>query len=319
MKRILPRAYKNNKFIYYSYHLPKLLLPKPWFQRQRETILNSMGEYDAEHIQSRVDYYHPIDHCFNLDANAASYSDLPLCHSTVYSLDLKESMRFFPQTYRFNYLFGDVTRVFEQPTIVKSRPISKANSNSIVLKLERIRHFNFLDDPWSYHEKKPRLIWRGAAYKPHRKRAMAALFDNPSCDVGQTNADAENRAWHCPKMSIFDQLGYQFILSIEGNDVASNLKWIMSSNSLCFMTKPKYETWFMEGRLIAGKHYVELKNDYSDIDEKIAYYNQHPSAALEIIDQAHRYTAQFKHRKRERLISLLVLDKYFRLSGQRQY
>jgi len=316
MKRILPRRYKNNKFIYYSYHLPRLLLPKPCFQWRREMILNSIDQHDADFIQSRVDYYHPRDRCFRVDEKAATYSKLPLCRSTIYSLDLMESMRFFPRTHRFNYLFGDVTRVFEQPTIVKSRPVGEANSNSIVMKLNKIRHFNFIRDPWSYHEKKSRLVWRGAVYRPHRERAMAALFDNPSCDVGQTNASVENPAWHCPRMSIFDQLGYKYILSIEGNDVASNLKWIMSSNSLCFMTKPRYETWFMEGRLIAGQHYVELKDDYSDIDQKIAYYNQHPSSALEIIDQAHRYVAQFKHRNRERLISLLVLDKYFRLSGQ---
>ena len=317
MKNFLPKRYRSNKFIYYSYHLPRLLLPKQWFRWRRESILNSIDQHDVDAIQARVDYYHPMDRSFRVDEKAATYDRLPLCRSTIYSLDLKESMRYFPRNLRFNYLFGDVTRTFEQPTIVKSRPIDESNSNSIVMKLNKLRHFNFIDDPWNYHAKKPRLIWRGAVYRPHRQRALAALFDKPSCDVGQTNWDAENPAWYCPKMSIFDQLGYKYILSIEGNDVASNLKWILSSNSLCFMTKPKYETWFMEGRLIAGEHYVELKDDYSDIDEKIAYYNQHPSSALEIIDQAHRYVAQFKHCRQEQLISLLVLDKYFRLSGQR--
>ena len=39
---------------------------------------------------------------------------------------------------------------------------------------------------------------------------------------------------------------HKFILCIEGNDVASNLKWVMSSNSVAVMPKPKFESWFME-------------------------------------------------------------------------
>ena len=73
-----------------------------------------------------------------------------------------------------------------------------------------------------------------------------------------------------------EQLQNKFILCIEGNDVASNLKWAMSSNSLVFMTKkPKFETWFMEGTLIPGHHYVEIKDDYSDMIEKMDYYLSH--------------------------------------------
>ncbi|GIT56603.1 MAG: hypothetical protein Ct9H300mP18_00320 [Candidatus Neomarinimicrobiota bacterium] len=38
--------------------------------------------------------------------------------------------------------------------------------------------------------------------------------------------------------------------------------------------------------------------------------------ALQIINNANAYVDQFKDSKREKLISLLVLDKYFSLSGQ---
>ena len=42
----------------------------------------------------------------------------------------------------------------------------------------------------------------------------------------------------------------------------------MSSNSLCFMPKPKYETWFMEGKLIPNHHYVLIEDDYSNLLEQ---------------------------------------------------
>jgi len=117
-------------------------------------------------------------------------------------------------------------------------------------------------------------------------------------------------------MQLSEQLKYKFILAIEGNDVASNLKWIMSSNSIAFMVKPKYETWFMEGTLIPNFHYVLLKDDYSDLEEKIEYYSTHFEESLSIIKNANEYTKQFQDEKREDIISLLVLKKYFEKSNQ---
>ncbi len=105
-------------------------------------------------------------------------------------------------------------------------------------------------------------------------------------------------------------------MALEGNDVASNLKWVMSSNSLAVMTRPTCETWFMEGTLKPGVHYVEVREDFSDLPEKLQHYIAHPNEAETIIRQAHEYVAQFQNPKRERLIALLVMDKYFRLSGQ---
>jgi hypothetical protein len=98
--------------------------------------------------------------------------------------------------------------------------------------------------------------------------------------------------------------------------VATNLKWVMSSNSLAVMPKPKFETWFMEGTLIPNKHYVEIKDDYSDLEERLNYYMSHPQASLQIIQNAHEYIIQFNDKKQEDLISLLVLEKYFYKTGQ---
>ena len=53
------------------------------------------------------------------------------------------------------------------------------------------------------------------------------------------------------------------ILKKEGVDVATNLKWVMSSNSIAVMPRPKIESWFMENKLIPEKHYIEIKEDLS--------------------------------------------------------
>ena len=72
-----------------------------------------------------------------------------------------------------------------------------------------------------------------------------------------------------------------------------------------------------EGTLIPGYHYVEIRPDYSDLEERMRYYIEHPDEAEAIIAHAHEYVAQFRDRRREKIISLLVLQNYFRRTGQR--
>ena len=79
-------------------------------------------------------------------------------------------------------------------------------------------------------------------------------FNNNLCDLGAINKDTPYTEWLKNKISIEDHLKYKFIMCVEGVDVATNLKWVMSSNSIAVMPKPKIESWFMESKLIPNKH-----------------------------------------------------------------
>ena len=54
--------------------------------------------------------------------------------------------------------------------------------------------------------------------------------------------------WWGEKISIQAHLNCKFIMALEGNDVASNLKWVMSSNSIAVM-QAYCETWFRREHL----------------------------------------------------------------------
>jgi spore maturation protein CgeB len=58
-----------------------------------------------------------------------------------------------------------------------------------------------------------------------------------------------------------------------------------------------------------------VKADFSDLEERLNYYIDHPEEAETIIAHAHEYVEQFKDNKRELLISLLVLQKYFNITN----
>jgi hypothetical protein len=234
---------------------------------------------------------------------------------SMYYYDFRAVSRYFPQDYRLHYQFGDVRTVPAWPTFVKSRPIAGDNQNSVLLKLNEFRHFYFPADPTAFADKKPIAVWRGGLNHPLRAELVRRYQQHPLCDVGCTQKaeeDTQRRAFLQP----VEQMRYRYIISIEGYDVASNLKWILASGSLCLMPAPAFETWFMEGRLEAGKHYVRLSPDLSDLEQHIRHYESHPDEALAIIRNANRFVARFRDRQRERLVSLLVMYKYFAATGQ---
>jgi hypothetical protein len=236
---------------------------------------------------------------------------------SAYFLDLHRYLRYFPKSFRFAYLFGDVTDVPQIPTIVKSRPVAGDNVNAIILNLNKVRHFLFIRDAKRFQNKKEMMIGRLMVLQPHRIRFWEMYFNHPLCDLGQTDrSETVHPEWIAKRMSIQQQLDYKFILCLEGNDVATNLKWVMSSDSLAVMPRPQYETWFMEGRLVPNHHYVEIRSDYSDLEERLRYYIEHTDEALQIIENAHQYVSQFLNRKRENFIAVMTLKKYFEKTNQ---
>ena len=326
MKRVIDSLYyKNNKFLYYFKNSLRYFLCPKFIPRKRvAAILISESEYDKNYIRDRVNYYNKLEKQTILSGAAIFLKNFKFIFrkknragGRVYFFDAYEYTRCFPDNLKIIPLFGDIAHIPDEPSIVKSRPISNDNSNSVVMKLEKMRHFMFIKDHKKFKEKKDILVGRGAVYQPHRVKFYEDYFGNPLFDLGRTNkGNGEHPEWWVKPMTIGEHLNYKFILCLEGNDVATNLKWVMSSNSLAVMPKPKYETWFMEGRLVGGKHYIELKDDFSDAEEKIKYYIDNPDEALKIIENAHDWVNQFKDRKREELISILVLQKYFKTTGQ---
>ena len=92
----------------------------------------------------------------------------------------------------------------------------------------------------------------------------------------------------------------------------------MSSNSVAVMPRPKFESWFMEATLIPNFHYIEIKDDYSDLNDKLDYYIENLDKLKEISSNANNYVNQFRDENDEKIISLLVMEKFFNFSGQKK-
>ncbi len=318
---------KNNKMVYYLKNILFYFLSPLVAKNAEDKIRRRFSRYTEEgqeYIEQRVLYYCKL-------AKRAEYMPLPdsatqlsmhkykkvKCPS-VYFFDTYAYTAHFKQDLKWCHLFGDVIHVPDYPSIVKSRPLCENNINSVVMKLDKVRHFTYINDKKPFSSKLDKVIFRGAVVgKDNRIDFLKKYHNHPMVNAGCVDSNENTPAeWKRELITLHDHLNYKFIMALEGNDVASNLKWVMSSNSIAVMPKPTCETWFMEGQLIPDYHYIEIADDYSNLEERLNYYIKHPEHAAEIIKNANTYVAQFKDRKREDLISLMVLQSYFRYTNK---
>ena len=207
--------------------------------------------------------------------------------------------------YRYLFAAGDVNHANSRvPWLAKTRPIHNRGA-SVLLPFNKPRHWYPLrelihDIPWE--EKRDILMWRGADTGRDNRVGIeryAGLSGEDWCDVGFTsmfNKHYEGRSSRSllkPRMSIPKMLQYRYLLSLEGNDVASNLKWILASNSVCLMPPPTMESWLMEGRLQPWIHYIPVRRDLRDLREKVRWAQNNEKECLKIVKNANKFMSQF--------------------------
>lgn len=309
---------KNSKWIYFVKNYLYYFLPKALSRRRMQRLREGLSfRADYEYILRRVDYYNSMGRG-ELPLSCPPLSEHKRGKQKVYFFDTYRYTSLFPEEYQWSFLPGDIIEVPPIPTIVKSRPLGVDNRNSVVMKLDKVRHFLFVTDKKAWRAKSDKIIFRGKVLdKACRINFMKQYYGHPMVDAGDVGKHA-HEAWRGEKKTIEEHLDYKFVMALEGNDVASNLKWIMSSNSIAVMPRPTCETWFMEGTLIPNVHYIEIAPDLSDLIERVNYYIQHPEEAELIIRHANEYVTQFFDEEREDLISYLVLERYFTRTHQLQ-
>lgn len=270
--------------------------------------------------KGRVEYYCKLKTSFDLGAKHRRMNSIPLINKTGYAYDWYK-MADPKDTRPANMLFGDIQYHPDYPAFCKSRPIQSSNQNNVLLPLNTSRHLIFVHDPNPTHSKKNSGIWRGAAYKELRKNFLYKTLGIDTVDAKDTSRNSPKNCIGQLKnvKSISEQLKHKFIFAIEGNDVASNLKWIMSSKSLAVMPDPNFETWFCEGLLIPNQHYIQVKSDFSNIEETLQYFIDRPLLCSEMVSEANEYARKFYDLERQFSIGRRVIEEYFRLAGTVTY
>ncbi|WP_167620250.1 glycosyl transferase family 90 [Paracoccus ravus] len=201
------------------------------------------------------------------------------------------------------------------PVITKSRKISDF-SQCVLLPLNYNRHWGDislvedLDIPFS--QKDDKLIWRGATTgkflpqgdEPYSSRAYVYKVKpkNENIDIGFNQTVQFPQDWPVlellkgrlkPPIKMGEQLRSKYLLSLEGNDVATGLKWMLYSNSVVIMPPPVCESWACESFLVPFEHYVPVAYDLSDLNEVYEWCVSHPRECESIASNGREFIKRF--------------------------
>lgn len=313
------KAGKQQAFLYYVSAVVRTLQPQ-WLRRWRQERLLKDWELrpDAEYIRRRVNFY--CRRSFIPSLKSVSVADLRRGRVNSPSSYIIDTLRYagaYPADTRLNFFGGDTFANPSIPTIIRSRRLDSKCDNGVLLNLDRRRHFLRPADPIPFDEKEPKLLFRGVMKgKTHRRRFMQMWGGSEVMDIADTTPPYDLEG-HDRPMKLTDHFRYRFILVLEGNDVASSLQWVMASGCVPVMTRPTVEGWLMHSLLIPGEHYIEIAPDFSDAESKIRYYIEHSEEAREIARKSREWASQFADRRREDIISSLVLRKYLNTPASR--
>lgn len=310
------KTIKKSVFMYYAASVWRTLLtPRFVCKWQMEQCLKDWEKRpDADYIRQRVDYYNPLTKPYTPPRNWREIRNIKLKDShSRYWFDLMRYLRAFPKHMKAEFINGDTWENPREISLCKARRIDDKASHCILFNMDSLRHFTHVKDYIPFEEKEDKLIFRGEIHgKPHRIRFFEKWAGQPGFDLGDTATNWDS-PWPAKRIPIPAHFHYKYILVLEGNDVATALQWIGESNCVPVMSRPTVENWLMHGAMKPGVHYIEINPDFSDVAEKIEYYNAHLEEAKRISENSKEWMSRFYDKKREQIISYLVLKKYFDL------
>jgi len=202
-------------------------------------------------------------------------------------------------------------RVLKEPRQSKK---CRTWSEPIVLLLTSKRHFGSMpsvptnDVPWS--QKRNMAIFRGAltgatipdedlegltalercelfprcrlVLRSHGSELVHAQVTGKTTHKILDQITIANVSLYTSKMSMSLMLQHKALIVLEGNDVASGLKWALYSNSVVMAPKFTKSSWVMEDLLVPWVHFIPLDDSFEDVDEKMQWVLDHDEEAQAI-------------------------------------
>lgn len=161
--------------------------------------------------------------------------------------------------------------------------------------------------PWE--EKKPVAIFRagkatGCGLTPKTNmRLKLSLMRSPLLDVGIVDTKLKNMKFDpeeglgfletslrkVPEVPLLGgQDTFKYIIHVDGNVLAYRLLKSMLTGSLILRVSSPFIHW-LDNKLQAGKHYVSVADDLSDLEEKLAWCQQNDSKCKKIAETGRKF------------------------------
>ncbi|KAH8147252.1 uncharacterized protein LAJ45_08730 [Morchella importuna] len=140
------------------------------------------------------------------------------------------------------------------------------------------------DGKYSLDGKENKLVWRGADLGLDiRKGLFDATKDKPWSDIKTVD-------WGNPEsvkndlLTMSDHCRYKFLAHVEGYSYSGRLKYLQACHSVIIAHKLNWVQHYHSLMVLQGplQNFVEVKRDWSDLEEKIQFLMTNPAKAEEI-------------------------------------
>jgi len=302
---------KNNTYVVPEYQFPTNderfeYYMGDWYNKTDWEVTNCTEFVKLDDNTTRNNFFGAFhDMIFSLETLRACRDITSYCNDAYNTLKQAKSD---DQNLLAMFKFGDTyTSLISHPVISKARPVL-GNKNShapIIWPLETRRHYSPVEQLYKikknnqeidWNDKESKVFWRGTTTGQRVELLNQWIHYDPSViDIAFSMVNKKYNGFHHnylemqntrQKADITEMLKYKYLLSIEGNDVATGLKWMLYSNSVVLMANPTVSTWAMEDLLLPFVHYIPLSSDYSNLLEMMKWAEEHQDACQVISKRA---------------------------------
>lgn len=280
--------------------------------KKNETLLKFHKFINVEYLNSEIT--NPCHYKFNHYAHLYDY---------INNTDISNN-------FRFDYAFCDMTTSFSKPKFVQSRVINNPDKSIIIPLMEMWFMCNRVKEiinDIKFEDKMDGIVWRGtnsgdninSLLRTQRAQRITLvekfynkkdIFNIGFTDMRYNQKSKLNNDLLKPRLSFAEQLKYKFILALEGNDIATNLAFVLLSNSVPIIPQCYMEDWYMQGKLKEWTHYVPVKNDFSDLEDNYNKCLMDIKLCKNIILNSKLFALQFLNIKKELKIIKKIIEIY---------
>lgn len=137
-----------------------------------------------------------------------------------------------------------------------------------------------------FDAKKDKLVWRGTtAFNAKIREALLKQTEGkPWSDVHRVDEDVQTDY----RISMADHCRYKYAVHTEGTTWSGRLKYLLSCHLVTFIHPLTFYTHLYHLLEPSGpnQNYIQVKPDWSDLEEQMDFLQKNPEKALEIADKA---------------------------------
>lgn len=207
----------------------------------------------------------------------------------------------------------------EYPILVKTIDTHDKNSKGIIANLNSVRHWALYQDKTPWGNKKNEFIWRGSdtGYKKRdNPRVKFVQKFSGDYDVGFAQY-VQNYKYaadvYLPSLvknfkSPTEIMSYKYLPVIDGNDKSSSLNYVLFSDCVPIMPKPRFYSWLCEKFLEPNEHYLECKPDFSDFLDIIEWCKSNDKKCQKIAENGRIFINNFLDQETENKIEKKIIE-----------